>query len=76
MRKLVYGVGVNDAAYQVSRNACRNGVAWVCPKYSLWKAMLQRGYSEKFKAKNPAYIERRRSRLAEDIRNSRVTVRL
>jgi len=63
--KLVYGVGVSDADYQVqvketisgrykSGKKKQKGV-WACPFYRVWVNMLQRGYSEKLKVKRPTY---------------------
>ena len=47
---LVYGVGINDADYQVS-----NG-NWRCPFYKTWKNMLARCYSPAFQRNQPLYI--------------------
>lgn len=63
MGKLVYGVGVNDADYVVKicetvgyfDGKRRRRQTWVCPFYVTWKSMLERCFSETFKAKNPAY---------------------
>lgn len=52
-RKLVCGVGINDADYPVYKT--ENGKQVCCPYYRKWKNMLQRGYYDKFKQKNPAY---------------------
>ena len=49
-RKLVYGVGINDADYNVARHEFVNGKhkrVWSCPYYIMWKSMLGRCYSEK-----------------------------
>ena len=61
-RKLVYGVGVNDADYVVQKNETIevNGVrklklVWMCPYYRTWKHMLERCYSTKFQEKYPTY---------------------
>ena len=52
--KLVCGVGVNDADYNVYESV--NGKhTWRCPFYETWKSMLNRCYSEKYKSKNPTY---------------------
>lgn len=62
-KKLVYGVGVNDAGYviqlwetigYVNRKRKRKQV-WICPFYLVWKCMLARGYSEKYKNKHATY---------------------
>lgn len=53
-RKLVYGVGINDADYFVVRfeTIVVNGkqkrkLAWACPYYRAWTSMLRRCYSIK-----------------------------
>lgn len=52
--KLVYGVGVNDADYPVTRK--ENGKrVWICPYYKTWAGMLERGYSGKYKKRYPTY---------------------
>jgi len=63
MSKLVYGVGINDADYVtqikeelgVSGGKRKQKVVWICPFYTTWKNMLRRGYSNKFKIKQPTY---------------------
>lgn len=63
MKKLVYGVGVNDADYvvQVKETVdCANGKrkqkqVWTCPFYKTWKSMLKRCYCEKAKINIPTY---------------------
>ncbi len=54
IRKLVYGVGTNDANYVVQPTI--NGKRVVCPFYATWQGMLERCYSEKYQAKYPTYI--------------------
>ena len=52
--KLVYGVGINDADYNVER--FENGkMVWICPYYHKWRKMLERCYCPKWKARNPVY---------------------
>lgn len=53
-RKLVCGVGINDADYEVQ--PLINGKRVPCPFYTSWKSMLARCYYAKFQAKQPAYI--------------------
>ena len=48
--RLVYGVGINDADYQVSKGN------WRCPFYKTWKNMLARCYSPAFQRNQPLYI--------------------
>lgn len=54
-RKLVYGVGVNDADYETQVSSFGGRTAWKCPFYRKWSAMLERCYSEKSLAKNKSY---------------------
>lgn len=49
--KLVYGVGINDSLEAVSSQK----TGWRCPYYQKWSLMMQRGYSEKYKQKQPTY---------------------
>lgn len=44
-RKLIYGVGINDLGYVVTK----------CPFYNTWLEMLRRGFSEKEKERHPTY---------------------
>ena len=53
MRRLIYGVGINDADYLVQPKV--NGKKVTCPFYSKWKEMLRRCYSVKFLEKQPTY---------------------
>jgi hypothetical protein len=48
-RMKIYGVGVNDADYPI----LAQGV--LCKYYRVWQHMMERGYSEKYKTKNPTY---------------------
>ena len=47
---IVYGVGINDADYQVSKGS------WRCPFYKHWKNMLARCYSPAFQRNQPLYV--------------------
>jgi hypothetical protein len=49
--KLKYGVGVNDADYEVYPKRKDR-----CPFYAKWKDMLHRCYSSAFHKNNPTYI--------------------
>lgn len=48
-RKLLYGVGINDADYVVQRKETigyvdgeqKRKLIWICPFYQTWKSMLQ-----------------------------------
>lgn len=53
MRKLVYGVGLNDADYTVRRVV--NGKEICCPFYMTWRNMLLRCYNKKCKTNHPSY---------------------
>lgn len=61
-KKLVYGVGINDADYKVTRYSSEivDGkrvykLEWTCPYYSVWSSMLMRCYSDKYQEKSPTY---------------------
>ena len=49
-KKLVYGVGINDADYKVQV------AGWKCPFYERWKGMLRRAYSAKLLKICPTYL--------------------
>lgn len=63
-RKLLYGVGINDADYVNQRFECfgrKNGKKlnkkiWTCPYYEVWRGMLERCYNPKKQARQPTYI--------------------
>lgn len=62
-KKLVYGVGVNDAGYVVEKRetiVCINGkrrqkTVWKCPYYRAWMDMLTRCYYAKYQERYPTY---------------------
>jgi hypothetical protein len=58
-KKLVAGVGINDADYVTQRTERRGDgsskLIWICPYYRTWKSMLVRCYSKKFHATQPTY---------------------
>ena len=54
LRRLVCGVGINDADYMVQPYV--NGKQVLCPYYSLWLSMIKRCYSEKCLESRPTYI--------------------
>lgn len=62
-KKLVYGVGTNDADYAVRKfetigyvdGKRKQKQVWVCPYYQTWKHMLMRCYSAKFQESNLSY---------------------
>lgn len=51
--KLVYGIGINDADYPLSKTV--NGKRERCPFYKTWLHMLIRCYSDEYKKKYPTY---------------------
>ena len=56
--KLVRGVGVNDADYNVVEIETDEGkqkIVWQCPYYRKWMAMLGRCYSENVQSRQPTY---------------------
>jgi hypothetical protein len=64
VRKLICGVGLNDADYvtQINEYSYKNGKrkqkkVWTCPFYRKWTDMINRGYSIKLKLKHPTYKE-------------------
>lgn len=62
-RKLVCGVGNNNADYVVQRKETVGYVdgkrkqkqVWTCPYYRIWASMIDRCYSDKTQNKNPTY---------------------
>jgi len=52
-RRLVHGVGINDADYKCEGTF--NGTRAVCPVYRKWKDMLMRCYSKKYQSKQTTY---------------------
>ena len=63
VKKLVCGVGINDADYVVERKETigyANGkqkqkLTWWCPFHRTWKSMLERCYSTKLQERYPTY---------------------
>ena len=62
-RKLIYGVGNNDADYAVKKFETigyvdakqKQKLVWRCPYYQTWKSMLDRCYSTKLQERYPTY---------------------
>lgn len=62
-RRLVYGVGVNDADYVVQKfemigyvnGKQKQKMIWRCPFYQTWRDTLKRCYSDKYQERNPTY---------------------
>jgi hypothetical protein len=58
--KLVCGVGINDADYNVCRREVVGGkykIVWACPFYLTWKEMLRRCYDPLLHKRQPTYSE-------------------
>lgn len=58
-RRALYGVGINDVSYAVTKKQFIDGKqkqVWKCPYYSCWQQMLRRCYSEEYLTKYPTYI--------------------
>lgn len=63
-KKLVYGVGTNDADYVTEKKEMVGYVGgkqkqkqvWACAHYRVWVDMLKRCYSAKWQEKNQTYI--------------------
>ena len=58
MKKLICGVGINDAQYSVTKESNLNGkrsTEWMCPFYSKWKHMIERCYSASRLKTTPPY---------------------
>lgn len=62
-KKLVYGVGNNDADYSVAKTEVighvegkrKQKLVWRCAYYRVWESMLARCYSAKLQAHSPTY---------------------
>lgn len=52
-RKLIYGVGINDADYMIMIKSGRSRI--MCPFYSRWSCVLSRVLSESFQKTKPTY---------------------
>ena len=62
VKKLLYGVGINDADYVVQRKETvgyvdgKQKLIWICPFYKTWTNMIKRCYSIKTQNNQPTYI--------------------
>jgi len=54
--KYLYGVGLNDASYPITKTINKK-VVWCCPFYNSWKHMITRVFSKKYHKKQPTYID-------------------
>lgn len=55
MKKLIWGVGINDSPYPVT--FIKNGKRNTCPYYNRWYHILRRCYDSKFHVYNPGYSD-------------------
>lgn len=58
--KLICGVGVNDADYNVCTKEYVDGkykIAWACPFYLTWKEMIRRCYDKSLHKRQPTYMD-------------------
>jgi len=58
-RSKLYGVGINDADYAVTRSDFINGKrkrVWTCPYYMRWANMLKRCYNRSYQETQPTYV--------------------
>lgn len=59
MSKLIYGIGVNDSEYAVTKHDntdSKRKIIWRCPVYHTWSLMLMRCFSEAYQSKYPTYV--------------------
>lgn len=62
-KKLIYGVGINDAGYAVMKREeagyvdgkRKRKLVWACPYFRAWSSMLSRCYSTKWHERYPTY---------------------
>ena len=54
-KRLVFGVGVNDADYPVNPRVA--GKIKACPYYTAWTSMLRRAYSAVYQVNQPTYVD-------------------
>ncbi len=61
-KKLVHGVGTNDADYAVTKcevievdGVRKYKMVWICPYYQTWSSMLERCYSEVYQKRKSTY---------------------
>lgn len=62
-KKLVFGVGINDAGYAVKKfetigyvgGKRKQKQVWICPYYQAWRDMLKRCYYKKWQEEHPTY---------------------
>ena len=57
--KLVFGWGVNDVNYAVTKYGIIDGKlvqVWICPYYEKWRGILERCFDPKFHVSRPTYV--------------------
>ena len=58
--RLVFGFGINDAGYPITKEVKIEGkrvVTWRCQYYVTWHHMMERCYSKKLHAERPTYAD-------------------
>lgn len=62
-QRKIYGVGVNDADYQVEKkvkfvdgSAVKYKTLWLCPYFSRWRNMISRCYNPSYQKENQSYV--------------------
>lgn len=55
--RLLCGVGINDADYDVTLHDAETGkkIIWSCPYWEKWRSMIKRCYSKNYSIRNPTY---------------------
>lgn len=60
-RKIIFGIGINDADYDISKSVkVAEGkwrIVWTCPYYNKWRGVLERCFCPKLKVKRPTYTD-------------------
>jgi len=54
-RKLLYGVGINDSIYAITKCNGDGGIISRCPYYAKWSSMIRRCYSVEYHKLQPTY---------------------
>lgn len=59
MTRLIYGIGINDADYEVTLHdkTAKRKIIWRCPVHLTWSLLLMRCFSEPYREKYPTYKE-------------------
>lgn len=57
--KLIHGIGINDADYNVyitTKTEGKKKIIWICPFYRCWKNIFKRCYGESWLEQYTTYI--------------------